>query len=107
MSAGFVHLHVHSEYSLTDGIVRLDELIAQTRSLGMTAVALTDLANVFGAVKFFKAATAAGIKPIIGADIWVENPAERGRPHRLVVLCPDTAGFMNLRPVLSAAHAGG
>jgi DNA polymerase-3 subunit alpha len=107
MSAAFVHLHVHSEYSLTDGIVRIDELVAQTRALGMTAVALTDLANVFGAVKFFKAATAAGIKPIVGAELWIENPAERSRPHRVVVLCQDTAGYRNLSRLLSDAYGSG
>ena len=107
MAAAFVHLHVHSEYSLSDGIVRIDDLIAQSRSLGMSAVALTDLANVFGVVKFFKAATAAGIKPIVGADFWIENPAERSKPHRAVVLCQDLSGYRNLSRLLTSAYGSG
>ncbi len=73
MSTPFVHLHLHSEYSLSDGIVRIEELVAATAAAHMPAVALTDLANVFGAVKFFQKAVKAGVKPILGSDVWLEN----------------------------------
>ena len=103
----FVHLHVHSEFSLVDGIVRIDELVASAVAQGVPAVALTDLANVFGMVKFYQAAVAAGLKPIIGADLWVENPADRNKPSRLVLLCQDTAGYRNLCQLLTLAYGEG
>jgi DNA polymerase III subunit alpha len=67
----FVHLRLHSEYSVSDGIVRLDDAVRKAAADGMPALALTDLANLFGMVKFYKAARGAGVKPIIGCDIWV------------------------------------
>ena len=73
----FVHLRMHSEYSVTDGIVRIDEAVAKARADGMPALALTDLANLFGMVKFYRAARSAGIKPLIGCDLWITNEAER------------------------------
>src|SRR3990172_6785568 len=84
VNAGFVHLHVHSEYSLSDGIVRLNDLIGAAAENDMPAVALTDLANVFGVVKFYREAVAAGVKPIIGSDVWLENPADPNKPFRLL-----------------------
>ncbi|HLA39681.1 MAG TPA: PHP domain-containing protein, partial [Candidatus Glassbacteria bacterium] len=74
MSRPFVHLRVHTEFSLADGIVRTDDLVKTAVRHGMPAVAVTDLANLFGAVKFYQAACAAGVKPIVGADVWLENP---------------------------------
>jgi DNA polymerase III subunit alpha len=71
MTAPFVHLHLHSEFSLVDGIVRIDELIASAVAQGMPAVALTDLSNVFGMVKFYRAAVAAGIKPVVRMCGWI------------------------------------
>src|SRR5437879_13709342 len=82
----FVHLRLHSEYSITDGIVRIDEAVARAKEDGMPALAITDLANVFGVVKFYKAARAAGVKPVIGCDVWVTNESERDQPHRLLPL---------------------
>ncbi len=73
MSNQFVHLHLHSEFSLQDSTVRLKPLIAETRKRGMAAVALTDLSNLFAVVKLYKAATANGVKPIFGADVWVHH----------------------------------
>ncbi|MBX6392624.1 MAG: PHP domain-containing protein, partial [Burkholderiales bacterium] len=71
MSApSFVHLRLHSEYSVVDGIVRLDDAVAQAAADGMGALALTDLSNMFGMVKFYRAARAKGIKPILGCDVW-------------------------------------
>ena len=107
MSAAFVHLHVHSEFSLADGIVRLKELVATARRGNMPAVALTDLGNLFGAVKFYREALAAGIKPIIGADVWVENPADVHKPFRLLLLCQNREGYRALCQVLTRAYLEG
>jgi DNA polymerase-3 subunit alpha len=107
MSATFVHLRVHSEFSLADGIVRLDRLVAATRHHGMPAVALTDIANLFGLVKFYKAALSAGIKPVIGADIWLENPADSNKPFRLTLLCQNLDGYRVLCRLLTRAYAEG
>ena len=82
----FVHLRLHSEFSSTDGIVRIDDAVARAASDGMPALAITDLANVFGMVKFYKAARASGIKPVIGCDVWVSNEQERDKPYRLLLL---------------------
>src|ERR671935_755818 len=79
----FVHLRMHSEYSVNDGIVRIDEVAERAAADGMPALALTDSANLFGMVKFYGAARAAGVKPVIGADCWIENAADREKPSRL------------------------
>ncbi len=71
MPAEFIHLHVHSEYSLTDSTIRVDDLVEACVRAGMPAVALTDQSNLFALVKFYKAAEAAGIKPIAGCDLWI------------------------------------
>src|SRR5262249_31310758 len=76
----FVHRRLHSEYSVTDGIVRIDEAIAAAAGDRMPALALTDLANVFGMVKFYQTARARGVKPIIGCDVWIENESDRDKP---------------------------
>jgi DNA polymerase-3 subunit alpha len=107
VSSPFVHLHLHSEYSLSDGIVRIEELIAATVAAHMPAVAVTDLANLFGAVKFFQKAIKAGVKPILGSDVWIENPADRNKPFRLVLLCLDRQGYLNLNQLLTRAYAEG
>ncbi|MBN8481877.1 MAG: DNA polymerase III subunit alpha [Xanthomonadales bacterium] len=107
MSAGFVHLHVHSEYSLVDSTIRIDELVAACVAAGMPAVALTDQVNLFALVKFYQAAEKAGIKPIAGCDLWIADPAERNRPHRVTVLCQDNRGYRNLSRLVSRAWAEG
>ncbi|HRO60629.1 MAG TPA: DNA polymerase III subunit alpha [Burkholderiaceae bacterium] len=99
----FVHLRVHSEYSVSDSIVRLDRLVAAAAADGQPAVAVTDLANLFGWIKFYRAARGAGVKPICGADCWVENPAERERPFRMLLLARDRAGYLRLCELLSRA----
>jgi len=99
----FVHLRLHSEYSVTDGIVRIEEAVAKAAAYSMPALALTDSANVFGMVKFYKAARAAGIKPIVGADCWIRNDADREKPARLLLLCASTAGYRKLSELLSRA----
>jgi DNA polymerase-3 subunit alpha len=107
VTATCIHLHLHSEYSLSDGIVRIDELVAAAVREGAPAVALTDLANLFGAVKFCQAAVKAGIKPIIGSDVWIDNPADRNKPFRLVLLCQNRQGYLNLNQLLTRAYADG
>jgi len=107
VSAAFVHLHVHSEFSLSDGIVRIDELVASAAKAGMPAVAVTDLANLFGAVKLCQTAVKAGVKPIVGSDVWLENIAERTKPQRLVLLCQNAQGYLNLNQLLTRAYAEG
>jgi DNA polymerase III subunit alpha len=99
----FVHLRLHSEYSVTDGIVRIDDAVARAAADGMPALAITDLANVFGMVKFYKAARAAGVKPVVGCDIWISNESERDKPHRLLLLVQSQAGYLRLSEWLSRA----
>ncbi len=104
MSGRFVHLHLHSEYSLQDSTLRLKPLMEQLRERGMGAVALTDLANMFALVKHFRAATSAGIKPIFGADVWVRHPGRNEPISRLVLLCQDDTGYLNLKRLVSRAY---
>ncbi|HEY6862724.1 MAG TPA: DNA polymerase III subunit alpha [Burkholderiales bacterium] len=99
----FVHLRLHSEYSVTDGIVRIDDAVARAAADGMPALAITDLANVFGMVKFYKAARAAGVKPVVGCDVWVSNESERDKPHRLLLLVQTHDGYLRLSDWLSRA----
>jgi len=99
----FVHLRLHSEYSVTDGIVRIEEAVERARDDAMPALALTDAANLFGMVKFYSAARAAGVKPIIGADCWLQNEADREKPYRLLLLCASRGGYLRLCDLLSRA----
>ena len=107
MSALFTHLHVHSEYSLTDSTIRVAELVAACVGAGMPAVALTDQSNLFALVKFYKAAESAGIKPIAGCDLWIGDPENRAPPQRVTVLCQNREGYLNLSRLLSRAYAEG
>ncbi|MBN8475117.1 DNA polymerase III subunit alpha [Sulfuritalea sp.] len=106
-SPGFVHLRLHSEYSITDGVTRIDDVIAQAAADGQPALAITDLANLFGMVKFYTAARAKGIKPIIGCDVWIgeEDGGDRNDvPARLLLLAKNRAGYLRLCELLSAAY---
>lgn len=107
MSSPFIHLHIHSEYSLYDSVVRIKSLVAQAKENNMPAVALTDMANLFAVVKFYHAAVAAGIKPIIGSDVWIENSDDHNKPFRLVLLCQDIEGYRNLSRLLTRAYTDG
>jgi hypothetical protein len=91
----FVHLRMHSEFSVADGIVRIDDAVGQAAADGMAALALTDLSNLFGMVKFFMAARGMGVKPIIGCDVWVSNPTERDKSARVLLLCQSRAGYLH------------
>jgi len=96
MSTSFIHLHLHTEYSLVDGTVRIKPLVENARDLGMPAVAITDQHNLFALVKFYRAAEAAGIKPIIGSDVLLRHPDAPDQVSRLVLLCQDRTGYLNL-----------
>ncbi|TCV91270.1 DNA polymerase III alpha subunit [Luteibacter rhizovicinus] len=106
MSVRYAHLHLHSEYSLVDSTIRIKQLVAACVRAGMPAVALTDENNLFALVKFYKAATAAGIKPIAGCDIWVSSPDDP-RPWRLTLICQDRDGYLNLSRLISRAWREG
>ncbi|MBC6941508.1 MAG: DNA polymerase III subunit alpha [Xanthomonadales bacterium] len=105
MSASFIHLHVHSEYSLIDSTIRIDELVKACARLDMPAVALTDQSNLFALVKFYKAAEAAGVKPIAGCDLWLADEEEAARPQRVLLLCQDRQGYLALSHLVSRSYA--
>ncbi|MEI8298044.1 MAG: DNA polymerase III subunit alpha [Pseudomonadota bacterium] len=103
----FVHLRVHTEYSLVDGVVRIDDLVAAAVEAGMPALAVTDQCNLFAMVKFYRAAQAAGIKPIVGVDVWIRDAEERGEPARLTLLCMNQQGYGNLTRLVSRSYLEG
>lgn len=124
VNEGFVHLHVHSQYSLLQGAIQMEDLVAEVARLGQPAVALTDTNNLFGAIDFYGEARGAKIKPIIGADLWylergytgaqaaavlaaASGPASQNfRPkfHPLVLLAKDLAGYRNLCKIITEAY---
>ena len=97
MPQPFVHLHLHSEFSLVDSTLRLKQLVERTRELGMPAVAVTDQFNMFALVKFYRAAVAAGIKPIVGADVLISNPDDPDHARSLHAALPGGAVSMEYR----------
>ncbi|WP_144108383.1 DNA polymerase III subunit alpha [Paraburkholderia sp. BCC1886] len=99
----FVHLRVHSEFSIADGIVRLDDIVKAAAKDGQGALALTDLGNAFGLVRFYKEARGKGVKPIAGCDVWITNPDDRDKPSRLLLLVRNKVGYLNLCELLSKA----
>ena len=109
----FVHLHNHSEYSLLDGLSRLDHMAARAAELGMPAIALTDHGNVHGAIDFYRACKSQGVKPIIGVEGYVapgsrfERDSNDRFPHHLTVLAQTQTGYRNLLRLVSAAHLEG
>jgi DNA polymerase III subunit alpha len=100
----FVHLRLHSEYSIVDGMVRIDEAIDTAVADRMPAIALTDLSNVFGAVKFYKTARSRGVKPIVGCDVFITHDSERDTPHRVLLLCQSKQGYLRLADWLTRAY---
>ena len=107
MTVPFVHLRLHSEYSLVDGLVKLKSLVSTTAERGMPALALTDEANLFGLVKFYKAAQGAALKPIIGSDLWLHNPHDDAHPYRITLLATDSVGYRNLTELISKGWSDG
>ena len=102
-----MHLRLHTEYSLVDGIVRVPDLMAAVAAAGMPAVALTDQSNLFAMVKFYKEAQAAGVKPLIGVDAWIREPIERAPPSRIVFLCQSLAGYRRLTQLVTRSYLEG
>ena len=99
----FVHLRLHSEYSIADGIVRLKDAVAAAENDNQPALALTDLNNTFGFIKFYRAARAKGVKPVLGTDVFITNENERDRPYRVLLLIQNEKGYKNLCELLSQA----
>jgi DNA polymerase-3 subunit alpha len=100
----FVHLRLHSEYSISDGMVRVEEAVAAAKRDAMPALALTDLNNFFGLIKFYKKARGAGLKPVVGCDVFISNDADCERPYRLLLLCQSVEGYLLLCRLLSRAY---
>jgi DNA polymerase-3 subunit alpha len=107
MSQSFVHLRLHTEYSLSDSVVRVPELVAAAAAAGMPAVAVTDQNNLFAMVKFYREALKAGVKPVIGVDLLVREEGERQPPARLTLLCLTPEGYRNLARLVSRAYLEG
>ena len=110
----FVHLHVHTEYSLLDGACRIDALPERVKALGQTALAVTDHGVMYGAVAFYKACKAAGVKPLIGCEVYVAPGSRFGREHKvdsayshLILLCKNAVGYRNLCYLVSAGFTEG
>ena len=112
----FVHLHVHTEYSLLDGAIRINSLLDKARDLGMESVAITDHGNMFGVVEFYDKAVKAGIQPIIGCEIYVapgdrkdRSPSPDGGPnaYHLVLLVMNEEGYKNLSRLVTLGHLEG
>lgn len=111
---GFVHLHVHSEYSLLDGACRIKDLVSKAKAMGQTSIAVTDHGNMYAAVEFYNECKAQGIRPIIGCEVYV---APRGRfdkvpridahPYHLILLCKNETGYQNLIKLVSIGYTEG
>lgn len=107
MTAAFVHLHVHTEYSLVDGLLRIESLIGAVRESKMPAVAITEQGNLFSMVKFYRAAQAGGVKPIVGVELCVHNEIDPNRPSRVVLLCRNREGYRELARLVSRTYTDG
>ncbi|MEY3461669.1 MAG: hypothetical protein RLZZ03_1322, partial [Pseudomonadota bacterium] len=101
----FVHLRIHTEFSVVDGTNRIDDIVGAAKADQQPALAITDLSNLFGTVKFYKQARGKGIKPLIGADLWVEVPGKDpgAPPARLLLLVQDRRGYLNLSELITRA----
>lgn len=109
----FTHLHVHTEYSLLDGSIRIKDLIKRTKELGMDSIAITDHGSMFGVIQFYKEAKKMGIKPILGSEVYVamnkyteKEPKDKNQYH-LVLLAKDNKGYQNLMKIVSEAYVNG
>ncbi|HEX6638289.1 MAG TPA: DNA polymerase III subunit alpha, partial [Steroidobacteraceae bacterium] len=105
--ATFIHLRLHTEYSLQDSVVRIPELVERAAELRMPALAVTDQNNLFAMVKFYREALKQGVKPIIGVDILLKAKGERAAPHRLTLLCKDPGGYQNAADLITRAWLQG
>src|SRR5436190_23562451 len=96
MDPNFIHLRLHTEYSLHDGILTIPSLMEKACAFAMPAIAITDISNLYATVKFYQEAFRAGIKPIIGIDVWVINSAKDKDAFRITLLCQTNEGYKNL-----------
>jgi DNA polymerase-3 subunit alpha len=103
----FVHLRLHTEFSLQDSVVRIPELLERAAQLRMPALAVTDQNNLFAMVKFYREALKQGVKPIVGVDILLRAKGERAVPHRLTLLCKDPGGYQNVANLITRAWLEG
>ena len=107
MSVSFVHLRVHSEFSLVDGLVRIKPLAKALAGMNMPAVAITDQSNMCSLVKFYKTAMGAGIKPICGADLWLAGSDPEAPLSRICFLAMNPKGYRNLTELISRGWTEG
>jgi DNA polymerase-3 subunit alpha len=103
----FVHLRLHTEYSLTDGLVRVKPLIDRIETMGMSAVGVTDRSNFYGLVKVYKKAFSSGVKPIFGVDLMVMEASDPERAYPLCLLAMDDKGYQNLTVLISKSYLDG
>ena len=109
----FTHLHVHTEYSMLDGLSRLESLVDKAKELGMDSLGITDHGGMYGAIDFYRIAKKAGIKPIIGCETYVaassrhsKTPADKS-PYHMTILAKDATGYQNLVKLVSKSHLEG
>jgi len=107
MQTRFVHLHLHTEFSLVDSVVRIKSLASKAAELGMPAIAMTDQTNLFAMVKFYRAMQSAGVKPIIGADVNITSTEDPDELSKLVLLCQNRHGYLNLSELLTQSYLEG
>ena len=107
MQPAFIHLRLHSEFSLVDGTVKIKALAKRLAELNMPAIAVTEHVNLFSLVKFYNAARSQGIKPIAGADVLIYNPDEPTIPFRLTLLVNNNVGYVTLTELVSKAYQEG
>jgi len=107
MSPSFIHLRVHTEFSMVDGIIRHKPLFKHCAEQNVPAVAMTDQGNICGLVKFYRGANAQGVKPIIGVDAWVRSEAMGNDLFRIVFLCQNQTGYKNLTRLISRSYTEG
>ena len=106
----FVHLHVHTEYSMLDGLSRIPAIVSRAKQLGMDSLAITDHGGLYGAVQFYSECIEAGIKPIIGCEVYVAPGSRHSKevgdktPHHLILLAKNNTGYRNLIQLVSKSH---
>ena len=102
----YIPLRLHTEFSITDGTVRIKQAVKKAQEYGLPALGISDLMNEFGLVKFYKACRGAGIKPIGAADVWVENLSAPDKPYRAMLIIRNSQGYLRLSELLTAAYVG-
>ena len=105
MQQSFVHLHLHSEYSLSDGLIRIEPLVKAAAEAGLPAIAITEQGNLYSLIKFYRLAQQYGIKPVVGADIKINDDA--GNKSSLLLLCQDRVGYVNLTKLITKSYLEG